>query len=89
MSRDEFIAALDQLEPEVSGKKALLLAKRKALAALPGQPDRENSKSNDKLLAASGFLTPKQRWSKRTSGKPARLHCLSCKKHRRPGGNCA
>lgn len=66
MSRKDFIASLDCAETQITDKKALLLQRRKALAARPGQGDASNSKTNDDLLAASGFLTIKKQWNGKT-----------------------
>ncbi|MFU8865641.1 MAG: tyrosine-type recombinase/integrase, partial [Rhodobacterales bacterium] len=66
VTREAFIAALDESEQQPTDRKALLLAKRAALAARPGEANHESSVSHDELLAASGFLTAKDRWSART-----------------------
>lgn len=69
MSRKEFLEALDNAAPAPSDREALLLARRKALAARPGQGPTTDTRSSDELLEASGFLTQKKRWSAKTLEK--------------------
>lgn len=69
VTRDEFIAALEKSEMQPTDRKALLLAKRSALAARAGEDKHVTSLSHDELLAASGFLTSKRCWSERTVEK--------------------
>lgn len=66
MSRDEFIAQLDHDEAQLPDRKKLLRQRRAALAARPGQAKGSDTRSNDELLEASGFLTTKKRWSEKT-----------------------
>ncbi|MEP0313985.1 site-specific integrase, partial [Hyphomonas sp.] len=61
-----FIQELDKLETSVSYKKALLQKRRAEKAARPGQKPVEDTRSNDDVLTANGFLTDKQKWSSKT-----------------------
>lgn len=61
-----FIEELDKRETSVSDRKALLQKRRAEKAGRPGQKPVEDTRSNDDVLTANGFLTDKQKWSART-----------------------
>lgn len=61
-----FIKELDKRETSVSERKALLRERRAERAARPGQKPVEDTRTNDDVLTANGFLTDKQKWSAKT-----------------------
>jgi len=61
-----FIKELDKRETSVSERKALLRERRAERAARPGQKPVEDTRTNDDVLTANGFLTAKQKWSAKT-----------------------
>ncbi|WP_252737728.1 tyrosine-type recombinase/integrase [Citreicella sp. C3M06] len=61
-----FIEELDKRETSVSDRKALLQKRRAEKAARPGQKPVGDTRSNDDVLTANGFLTDKQKWSEKT-----------------------
>jgi hypothetical protein len=65
-SLPEFINYLDKCDTSVSEKKALLLKRRAEKAERPGQKPTKDTRSNDNVLTAHGFLTDKQKWSVKT-----------------------
>ncbi|EAQ04644.1 hypothetical protein OB2597_05160 [Pseudooceanicola batsensis HTCC2597] len=64
-----FIEDLDKREGSVSERKALLQKRRAEKAARPGQKPVEETRTNDDVLAANGFLTDKEKWSTKTLEK--------------------
>lgn len=64
-----FIEDLDKRETSVSERKALLQKRRAEKAERPGQKPVDETRTNDDILAANGFLTDKQKWSAKTLEK--------------------
>ena len=66
LTKEDFIASLDEQDEVVTDKKAELRRNRAKKAALPGAAGRQKPQNRDEALLTNGFLTAKKRWSEKT-----------------------
>lgn len=66
LTKEDFIASLDQQDDAVTDKKAALRRNRAMKAALPGANGEQKPQNHDEALLKNGFLTTTKRWSEKT-----------------------